>query len=143
MLPPWGAKSQKCVRGGPSTQAPRDGAGSGCTGALWVSPGLPHAYIPSPGTQACPQLARLKCLNNQMLTTNETGTWAPPRPHILPSSYLPSRQSLHALLRDGTLIPRTQESVTLLGQRHFGAIVDNVPRSTQQRRRGFLQGVSS
>lgn len=77
----------RCVHGGPShrnvpavgpsTQAPRGGAGSRCTRALWVSPRLPHAYIPAPGTQACPQPARLECLNNQMPTTNGTGTWAP------------------------------------------------------------------
>ena len=111
----------------------------------WVHRGLVGFPSPAPclHPRSCPQLARLKCLNSKMLTTNGTGTWAPPHPHTLPTSYLPSRQSRHALLRDGTLIPRTQESVTLLGQRHFGAVVDNVPRSTQQRRRGFLQGVSS
>ena len=54
-----GAKSQKCAPWGPSTQAPRGGAGSVCTRALWASSRLPHAYIPAPGTQAWPTAGSL------------------------------------------------------------------------------------
>lgn len=95
---------------------------------------------PRPG----PQLPTRECLNNQKPTTSGTGTWASPHPHVLPSPYPRSRQSHHSLLR-------TQESITLLGQRHFDqsrgsqpcAVADYGPRSAHQRRRGLLQGVSS
>ena len=64
----------------------------------WVHRGLVGFPSPAPclHPRSCPQLARLKCLNSKMLTTNGTGTWAPPRPHPFP---------LHTCRADSPIMP--------------------------------------